>query len=144
MSLAVRRRGALAVALGAIDDHVGRHPAAVDVDAGHLLARAAAARQIADVAVAGQHLEIGAEILVDRLGLGRRFDDDQILFVLGAVRRGRGGRLARLAPRADSSSARAEPSSCGWPPAELRSSVGCFLRAGTAVSLLCRGQGSRG
>jgi len=34
--------------------------------------------QVADVAIGGQHLELLAEVFVDRLGLGRRFDDEQI------------------------------------------------------------------
>ena len=41
----------------------------------------AALGQVAHVALAGGHLEIGPQVLVDGLGLGRRFDDDQALFL---------------------------------------------------------------
>ena len=54
---------------------VGRHPAVLDVDA------EAALGQIADVPLAGDDLVIGAQVLVDRLGLGRRFDDDQVFLL---------------------------------------------------------------
>ena len=40
--------------------------------------RAVLRRQVAHMAVAGQHLVAAAEILVDGLGLGRRFDDDDV------------------------------------------------------------------
>jgi hypothetical protein len=34
--------------------------------------------QVAHVTVGGQNLEVLAEVFVDRLGLGRRFDDEQV------------------------------------------------------------------
>ncbi len=40
------------------------------------LHRAVLGRQVADVAVRGQHREAGAEVLIDGLGLGRALDDD--------------------------------------------------------------------
>ena len=36
-------------------------------------------RQVLDVALRGHHLVLGAEVLLDRLGLRRRFDDDERL-----------------------------------------------------------------
>jgi hypothetical protein len=53
------------------DDFVGRHESRRDVDAKLLL------RQVADVAHGGLDHVILAEIVVDRLRLGRRFDDDE-------------------------------------------------------------------
>ena len=41
--------------------------------------RAVLGRQVAHVAIAGQHLEGAAQVLVDRLRLGRRFDDHDAL-----------------------------------------------------------------
>src|SRR5690606_22626225 len=35
--------------------------------------------QVADMAVRGQDGEVLAQVLVDRLGLGRRFDDEEVL-----------------------------------------------------------------
>src|SRR5262249_21312112 len=85
---------AVAAALVALLDDVGGHPAGVDVDAGDGLAAAAALGQVAHVAVAGQHLVVGAEVFVDRLGLGRRLDDDEVVLAPGAVARGQGGAAA--------------------------------------------------
>src|SRR5262249_59817853 len=42
------------------------------------LDRAVVWRQVADVTVGGKHLVAGAEILIDRLGLGDRFDNDNV------------------------------------------------------------------
>jgi hypothetical protein len=42
------------------------------------LHRAVLDRQVADVAVGGEHGEAGPEILLDGLGLGRRFDDHEL------------------------------------------------------------------
>ena len=54
---------------------IGRPPALLDVDAELLV------RQIAHVALARGDLIVRAEIFIDRLGLGRRFDDDQVLLL---------------------------------------------------------------
>ena len=40
--------------------------------------RSVPGRKVPDMAVAGQHLEVAAKILVDRFGFRRGFDDDQI------------------------------------------------------------------
>src|SRR5439155_360834 len=64
------------------------HPARRDVDAGNGFALATALRQVADMAVAGQHAEAGAQVLVDGLCLGRRLDDDEIEFSPGIARAG--------------------------------------------------------
>ena len=55
------------------------------------LDRAVLGRQIADVAEGRDHLVAGAQVLVDGLGLGGRFDDDDVhlrTFRLGAARQG--------------------------------------------------------
>ena len=68
-------------------DDVDRFEVVLDVDAqirplfafvfgGNLLRTL---RKIADVPDTGFNAEAGAEVFVDRLGLGRRFDDDQRL-----------------------------------------------------------------
>jgi Flp pilus assembly protein CpaB len=41
--------------------------------------RALLRHQVADMAVAGEDGEVLAEVFVDRLGLGGRFDDEQVL-----------------------------------------------------------------
>ena len=40
--------------------------------------RAVLGRQVADMAIAGDDLVVGAEVFVDSLRLGRRFDDDDV------------------------------------------------------------------
>ena len=82
------RAPALALAVLALDDDVGGHPAGLDIDAGDDLALFAAARQVADVAVARQHLEIAAQVFVDRLRLRGRLDDHEVLRELAPTRRG--------------------------------------------------------
>ena len=60
-------------ALGALGVHLPDHREIVfRVD------RAVLGGQVADMAVAGDHVEIAAEIFVDCLCLGRRFDDDDV------------------------------------------------------------------
>ena len=61
--------------------HIGGLEVVREIDAGHraLDALGVAAGQVADVADAGHDHVLAAEILVDRLGLARRFDDDQVL-----------------------------------------------------------------
>ncbi len=54
---------------------IGRNPAAFDVDA------ELGFDQIAHVPLAGDDIEAGAEIFVDRLRLGGRFDDDERFFL---------------------------------------------------------------
>ncbi len=49
---------------------VGRHPALVDIDAEALV------RQIAHMPLAGRDFELGAQVFVNGLRLGRRFHDD--------------------------------------------------------------------
>src|SRR5690606_26128071 len=61
------------VPLVLVDQLVAHGEAALRVD-GALLGH-----QVADVAVRGQDLEVLAEVLVDRLGLGGRLDDEQVL-----------------------------------------------------------------
>ena len=60
--------------------HLGRPavdvPVHVEVVVG--LDRAVLRRQVAHVPVGRQHLVLGAQVLVDRLGLGDRFDDDDV------------------------------------------------------------------
>jgi hypothetical protein len=70
--------------------YVGTQPA-LDVDAD--LAARGFLRQIADVAETAR-LEPAAEVLLDRLRLGGRFDNDEVASALGAGAR-RGGRLGR-------------------------------------------------
>ncbi len=55
------------------DDLVVHREVVVGVD------RAFLGHEIAHVAVGRQHVEVLAEVLVDRLRLGWRFDDEQIL-----------------------------------------------------------------
>src|SRR5262249_9568113 len=69
--------GPLAASALAFDEDVGGLPAALDVNAGQLLALLAFDGQVADVAVAGPHLEVAAQVLLDGLGLGGGLDDDQ-------------------------------------------------------------------
>ena len=47
--------------------------------------RAVLGRQVADMAEGGQDLVVLAEVLVDRLGLGRRFDDDDSVHERGVL-----------------------------------------------------------
>src|SRR5205085_2571580 len=64
---------------GAVHDDVAWLPAAGDAHADDLLVLLLAlGRQVADVAVTGQHEVAGAQVLVDGLGLGRRLDDDEV------------------------------------------------------------------
>src|SRR5690606_6302325 len=56
-----------------VDQLVAHPEAVVRID------RAFLRHQVADVAVRGQDLEVLAEVLVDRLGLGGRFDDEKVL-----------------------------------------------------------------
>ena len=59
------------------------------------LDRAVLGGQVADMAIGGEHLIAGPEILVDGLGLGRRFDDDDVHeTVLGCARNASGCRMA--------------------------------------------------
>src|SRR5581483_3852180 len=69
---------ALGVVVGLLVDGVPELPPVGDADAGDLLALLLAGGQVADVAVAGEHLEVRPEVLVDRLRLGRRLDDQQV------------------------------------------------------------------
>ena len=64
--------------LAAVVHDVAQLPAVVDVDAGDVLALLLVRVEVADVAVAGQHPEVRAEVLVDGLRLRRRFDDDEV------------------------------------------------------------------
>jgi hypothetical protein len=57
----------LLAVIGDFPDHV---ESVVGID------RSALGRQVADMAVGGQHGVVGAQILVDCLGLGRGLDDD--------------------------------------------------------------------
>src|SRR6185503_16746514 len=77
----------------ALDEHVGRLEALLDVDAQFAL------REIADVPVRGLHLVSGTEVLGDGPGLGRRLDDDQIPPT--ATRWGRLALRGRLLARGD-------------------------------------------
>src|SRR5690606_31578001 len=61
------------VLLVAVDDLVVHREAARGVD------RALLRYQVAHVAIGRQHVEVLAEVLVDRLRLGRRFDDQEVL-----------------------------------------------------------------
>jgi hypothetical protein len=63
----------LDVPLVALDQLVLHREAVVRID------RAFLGHQIAHVAIGGQHLEILAQVFLDRARLGGRFDDDQIL-----------------------------------------------------------------
>ena len=54
--------------------------------------RAVLGGQVADMAEGGQHLVAGAQILVDRLGLGRRFHDDDIHAFISETRGVNGAR----------------------------------------------------
>ena len=56
----------------ALDDFIGHREIVVGIDCAFLRP------QVAHVAVGCQHVEILAEVFVDRLGLGWRFDDEQI------------------------------------------------------------------
>ena len=56
----------------ALDDLVGHGEVVLGVD------RPLLRLEVAHVAIGRQDLEVLAEVLVDRLGLGRRFDDEQV------------------------------------------------------------------
>ena len=60
-----------------VGDHVLGREVMVDVDAELALARVLG--QVADVAVRGEDPVVGAEIALDGAGLGRRFDDHEVL-----------------------------------------------------------------
>ena len=60
------------VFLVTLDHLVGHGETMLGID------RALLRPQVAHVAVGGQHLEVLAEVFVDRLGLGWRFDDEQV------------------------------------------------------------------
>ncbi|EXJ15395.1 hypothetical protein D779_1359 [Imhoffiella purpurea] len=62
----------LDVLLVAIDDLVLHGEAMIRID------RPLLRNQVADVPIGGDHLEVGSEVLLDGLGLGRRFDDDEV------------------------------------------------------------------
>src|SRR5262249_54953730 len=61
--------------LAVLERPVCRHPALIDIDAKIL------ARQVAHVALARGHFKVGPEVLVNRLGLGRRLHDDQVFLL---------------------------------------------------------------
>ncbi len=82
-----------------VGDHVLGFEVVVDVDAELALARVLG--QVADVAVGRQDPVVGAEIALDRAGLGRRFDDDE---VLGHGRECSTGSLPRPWPGLDQTS----------------------------------------
>jgi hypothetical protein len=71
---------------------VAELPPRADLDAGDLFALLLAGVQVADVAVACQHAVVRAQVLVDRLGLGRGFDDDEIVITATVILRGGFGR----------------------------------------------------
>ena len=86
-------RLALAVGVGGQDQLVGALDGAGDIVEALLrlgvdlpdhaeivlgIDRAVLGREVTDMAERGQHLVAGAKILVDRLGLGGRFDDNDI------------------------------------------------------------------
>ena len=72
---------------GAVRDFVGGFEVVIDVDIESL------AGDVADVADGGFDGEVVAQVLIDGLGLGGGFDDDQS--VAGAAAGGRGGRVGR-------------------------------------------------
>ena len=98
-------RLALAVRIGRQDDLVGALYGAGDVgqalgglgvdfpfhrEIGVGIDRTVLGRQVADMAEGGENLIVSAEIFVDRLGLGRRFDDDDIHEIAVPSRRAAG------------------------------------------------------
>ena len=73
--------------------------------------------QVADVADAGHHDVVAAEVLVDRLGLGGRLDDDQVLARgVGGLGRGAAGRAfaGRLFTSGGFLGHRGSPAATGW------------------------------
>ena len=83
-----RARDRLHVLLVLLEDLVAHRELALRVD------RAFLRHQIAHVTIRSQHLEVLAEILLDGLRLGGRFDDDEVL-LLHKKRKPRYGRGAR-------------------------------------------------
>src|SRR5262249_22639184 len=77
----ILRRAAIGAAVFVVlfAHDIRRFPAAVYVDAGDDFALLAALGQVADMAVAGENAKARAEVLIDGLGLGGRFDDDKIV-----------------------------------------------------------------
>ena len=83
--------------------------------------RSVLGRQVAHVAVAGQYPIVLAEVLVDGLGLGRRFDDDDVHQLLSmshinsaAVAATRGAALSLAAVRAPTHLSAREPAQDNW------------------------------
>ena len=76
----LQRRGDLVDALGGLAvDVPGHGEVALGLD------RAVLGRQVADMAIGGEDREVLAQIFVDRFGLGRRFDDDNVHFTVLAA-----------------------------------------------------------
>ena len=73
LRLVQRARDGLDVPLVLVEQLVLHPEAVVGID------RALLGHQVTHVPVGGEHLEIAAQILLDRLGLGGRFDYDQIV-----------------------------------------------------------------
>src|SRR5262249_53668446 len=69
--------GPLAATALAFDEDVGGLPTALDVNASQFLALLAFDGQVANVAVAGPHLEVATQVFLNGLGLGGRLDDYQ-------------------------------------------------------------------
>jgi hypothetical protein len=83
--------------LGVLVDHLVLH-----LEAARRIDRAVFRHQVAHVAVRGQDFVVLAEILLDRLRLGRRFDDDQVFAHRdgnGAASAARGAQLIRAEGR---------------------------------------------